>query len=513
MKHFYSLFRGNLRHVLPLLLVVNLLPFSNVIQAQTQDFSSRQDRLKQHINYLAADSLKGRRAGSDDSRKAARYIIEQFTNIGLKPLYKDWMVPFGAPLSDTDSPLEYRNVVALIEGSDSVLKYEYIILGAHYDHLGVKDGTVYNGADDNASGTAAIIETARILNEHRNELKRSVIIVAFDAEEIGLYGSTAFAEKLWIMHDFDNDLVPILAHSMLEPINNVKMMMSIDMVGWLKESKELSLSGTGTMKNSKELLTEIAKQIDIPINTNRYETSIFTATDTEPFAKYGVPTLAVTTGTKSPYHKPQDDANLIDYEGLDRVVQYIAQVTLTMAKQPNLTSTGRVAPKHTQHRSFFELGASVSYGYDQLYFREAKCMGAYKPGVQAGFNGHFNLRNMAIQIDCYFDHISTVYPDVTLTTSHSYQQNSLMVPIMLCLQSKDMSQLYIGAGPYYAHLFNAANNIKPDQYGLQIGVGMRIGQFSLNYACQYQLNGIYFTPGSLHVNNRGVSWSLAYYFW
>ena len=99
-------------------------------------------------------------------------------------------MPFNANGTD------YKNVVAVIEGSDPVLKDQYIVLGAHYDHLGVKKGQIYNGADDNASGSAAIIEIARALEPQRGSLKRSVVIAAFDAEELGLYGSNHLAARL-----------------------------------------------------------------------------------------------------------------------------------------------------------------------------------------------------------------------------------------------------------------------------------------------------------------------------
>ena len=154
--------------------------------AQTQ-----QERLTRHVYYLASDSLRGRRAGSEDAAKAAAYIVSQFEEIGIQPFFEDgWYQPFDM------NGKTYKNVVGFIPGNDPVLKDEYIIIGAHYDHLGVRDGQIYNGADDNASGTATIIEMARILKSQQNSLKRSIIVAAFDAEEIGLCGSDYLSEKL-----------------------------------------------------------------------------------------------------------------------------------------------------------------------------------------------------------------------------------------------------------------------------------------------------------------------------
>ena len=127
---------------------------------------TRQEKLTNHVYYFAADSLKGRAAGSEDAAKAAAYIVREFESIGLKPLYEDWYMPFSQKGGN------YKNVVAVIEGCDPALKDQYIVLGAHYDHLGIKKGEIYNGADDNASGTAAVIEIARALYPQRESLRR-----------------------------------------------------------------------------------------------------------------------------------------------------------------------------------------------------------------------------------------------------------------------------------------------------------------------------------------------------
>lgn len=120
--------------------------------------SPQEKRLKQHVYLLASDSLRGRNAGSEDAAKAADYIIKQFEEIGVKPYFEEgWFQTF-EKYGNT-----YKNIVGVLPGNDPVLKNEYLVIGAHYDHLGYyestnADGTpktvVYNGADDNASGTA-----------------------------------------------------------------------------------------------------------------------------------------------------------------------------------------------------------------------------------------------------------------------------------------------------------------------------------------------------------------------
>lgn len=151
--------------------------------------SAQQQRLTNHVYFLASDSLRGRDAGSTEAAKAAAYIAQQFEGIGIEPYFEGgWYHGF-----------EYagrscKNVVGIIHGADTALRHELIVIGAHYDHLGVgRNGKIYNGADDNASGTATIIEMAHILKD--KPLKRSVMIAAFDAEEKGLHGSAALAKE------------------------------------------------------------------------------------------------------------------------------------------------------------------------------------------------------------------------------------------------------------------------------------------------------------------------------
>ena len=180
-------------------------------------FSNAQDtdlkaRLEKHLYYLASDSLHGREAGSMDGVKAREYILEQWNEIGIEPFFTDegFEIPFSR------EGISMANLVGIIPGNDPVLKDEYILLGAHFDHIGYKNGEICNGADDNASGSTALIEIARLLKENQSQLKRSIIIAAFDGEEKGLWGSEALASKMM----------------KTDQIHQVKCMMSIDMVGW-----------------------------------------------------------------------------------------------------------------------------------------------------------------------------------------------------------------------------------------------------------------------------------------
>ena len=160
------------------------------VQVKAQDCQSN---LKKHVYFMASDSLRGRKAGTSEGRQVSAYIAQQYAEAGLKPFFEDWYQDFSIAGSQN---ADCRNVVGWIEGNDPQLKNQYIVVGAHYDHLGVKNGQIYNGADDNASGSATVIEMARWLSQHRSELKYSVIFCAFDAEEVGLLGSGALADML-----------------------------------------------------------------------------------------------------------------------------------------------------------------------------------------------------------------------------------------------------------------------------------------------------------------------------
>ena len=433
-----------------------LAAFSAPLFSQT-----RQERLTEHVYYFASDSLRGRAAGSEDAAKAAAYIVHEYESMGLKPFYEDWYMPFSR------GNKEYRNVVAVLEGNDPVLKDQYIVFGAHYDHLGVKNGKVYNGADDNASGSAALIEIARSLCAHRDQLKRTVVIAAFDAEELGLYGSNALAARMVGEDSLD-----------------VRLMVSVDMVGWYKATNSLTLQGVSTIKNGREVL----QSEKLNLRFKNFEWSPLTATDTEGFAKRQIPTLAVDTGMKSPYHKPEDDADLIDYEGLDKVTDYLTDLALKVASDESFASSGRVARKHRNGRPILEVGLSLDEGNTHFNFPKAAFSGksgfSYGAGLSAQLNfGHHSP--LGLKAEALYARTAAKYPDETDLYSSvlKYKGSELYVPVQLILQSRSgtAGTVFFGLGGYYNHKFNAslpvAQAIRKDGYGYCAEFGMKVGTF------------------------------------
>jgi len=203
------------------------------------------------------------------------------------------------------------NVVGVIEGSDPKLKRERIIIGAHYDHLGrggasslaPNSSDVHHGADDNASGTAGLLELARIFSRQRGQLRRSLVFVAFSAEESGLIGSKAYVNN------------PSASLT-----DNV-VMLNMDMIGRLKENK-LTVGGVGTSPEFRKLVESL--------NSNSFALQLnedgFGPSDHSSFYAKKIPVLFFFSGTHEDYHKPSDTADKINYEGQAKVVSFVAEI-------------------------------------------------------------------------------------------------------------------------------------------------------------------------------------------
>lgn len=518
------------------------------MNAQTQDYSPLQEHLKQHIYFLASDSLGGRDAGSKNGYKAALYVQEQYKRIGLQPVFKQMMVPFEGCQTDYSSSVGgemgermdsamaavtkgkyFNNIIAIIPGNDPKLRYEFIVIGAHYDHLGIKNGQVYNGADDNASGTAAVIEMARILKQRQSELKRSVIICGFDAEEKGLCGSNALAtlfDNGVVWNQLMKNIFGITNTDANYSSDNIKLMMSIDMVGWYRQSGHLILEGTGTLDGGKSIAGNLAKQHDINVSCKGFENSIFTATDTEPFARLGVPTLAITTGLKSPYHKPEDDADLIDYKGLEKVVNYLTDLTLLVAQNGEVQPSGRLAPKHSGHRDFFEMGLTLGFGRQWYRFSDANLTSDSRLGWHGGVNALLNISRRFFLLGQAEYHVENSYIStldlsnntLSLDATNHVRQKGFLLPVGIFYNLVNMSgiDIFLGAGAYYKYETHT-NHPAPLQinnpWGWHWGVCMRTGNLSWMIQSRYQINNLLNNSGAPRIKSQGVDFSLTWYLW
>lgn len=176
-----------------LLLIFNCKSTSTVI-SNSEDITISSTEVKNLVSFLASDALKGRDIGSEGINKAANFIEDKFKTFGLQPYFDTYRDNF-----KVDS-LNAYNIVGVIKGNDPTLQKEYIIIGAHYDHIGiskkvVENDSIANGANDNAAGTSAVIALAKYFASKNNN-KRSLLFVLFSAEERGLLGSNHLAKKL-----------------------------------------------------------------------------------------------------------------------------------------------------------------------------------------------------------------------------------------------------------------------------------------------------------------------------
>ncbi len=267
-----------------------------------------QDSLLRHLGALAHDSMRGRLSGSVDELRAARYLEDRLLAYGLHAPAGGMIQSFDAISRRGDTLLSSQNVLAEVPGSGG-LADEWLVVGAHYDHIGYR-GLVDeaqgpdNGADDNASGTVLVLEMARLLEEYvelegmAGTDRRSVLFIAFGAEEEGLLGSCHYV--------FEAPEVPL---------RRTRAMMNFDMVGRLRNDA-LVVSGQETA----EAWTSMVANANAPeIFISRPVVSAPTGTDHACFWQAGIPWLGFFTGFHDEYHGPGDDVALINFPGLGRI--------------------------------------------------------------------------------------------------------------------------------------------------------------------------------------------------
>ncbi len=232
---------------------------------------------------------------------------------------------------------ESQNVVAMLPGTDESLKNEYVVIGAHFDHLGmggpgsgsraIDTVGIHNGADDNASGVAAVIELAeKLASEKKN--RRSIIFAAFGAEEMGLIGSKAFTLN-----------PPVSTDEMVSMFN-------FDMVGRLDTSTNaLSIGGTGTAKETEDILNKYNSGFELAFSQEGVGPS-----DQASFYLENIPVFFISTGAHSDYHTPTDDADLINYEGEKKVIEYSLAVINEVANRDSALTFQEAGAKFQRSR-------------------------------------------------------------------------------------------------------------------------------------------------------------------
>jgi aminopeptidase YwaD len=274
-----------------------------------------------HVRYLADDALGGRLAGSFGERCAGIYIAAEFRRLGLEPAGDGGSYFQAHPLVSATNPHASstetgRNVVALLRGADPALAAEAVIIGAHYDHLGdggrfslaQGDRSIHNGADDNASGVAALLDVAGRLARGPKPA-RTIVFIAFSGEELGLLGSSHYA-----------------AHPTI-PLERTRAMLNMDMVGRLGAGP-LIVYGTDTAEEWTAAVERAAAAEGVAVRTGG---DGFGASDQTSFYARDVPVLHFFTNVHEDYHRPSDDWEKVDAAGLVKVAGIVERVAREVA--------------------------------------------------------------------------------------------------------------------------------------------------------------------------------------
>ncbi len=233
------------------------------------------------------------------------------------------------------------NVMAMMEGSDPMLKDEYLVIGGHYDHLGYGGPgsgsrmpdtvAVHNGADDNASGTAMVMELAKRLSLEKGKTKRSIIFVSFSGEEIGLLGSKYFVD-----------------HPPVE-LKKIKAMFNFDMVGRFdKEKNSISISGTGTSVEADSILKLLEAKLPFAVV---HSPDGYGPSDHASFYSSNIPVFFLTTGVHMDYHTPFDDTEKLDFDAEKTICDYAAAMVLAVDHLPNPLTFKESGKKESSGRS------------------------------------------------------------------------------------------------------------------------------------------------------------------
>lgn len=279
-------------------IVIILLLLS--VRIYGQEIAIAPENISRHVHYLASDQMKGRGTGSKENRKAAKYIARNFKKLGLAPKGTDgYFQYFTGKVKKVIVPDSLRKAANVIGFLDNNAKYT-IVVGAHYDHLGMgqqgsskaekPEGQIHNGADDNASGVAGLLELARYYSQNGTQEPYNFLFIAFGAEELGLQGSRYFTNN------------PTL------PLENISFMSNMDMIGRYNAERGVGIGGYGTSESWPDIFKGVEGSVKFFTDAAGSGGS-----DHASFNAKKIPVLFFHTGGHDDYHKPTDDPEKIDY--------------------------------------------------------------------------------------------------------------------------------------------------------------------------------------------------------
>lgn len=276
--------------------------------------SISEQELKKHLEYLASQELEGRMSGKRGNVVAAQFIKKLYSDFGLETMYHKFNIERMNPGPNNETGDNFtQNIYAWIEGNDPVLKDEIVVIGAHMDHIGYGPkmsrwggGKVHPGADDNASGTVALIQIAKAFSMLKGKNKRTVVFQSYSAEEMGLIGSRYYC---------NNPVFPKDNPNMSKHI----FMLNMDMVGYLGQAKTLAFNSADSSLDIKAIIGELSGKYSF---ANSVTSRGSGGSDHASFYNKKVPIAFLHTGLHPHYHTPTDTADRINFAGVEKVAKY-----------------------------------------------------------------------------------------------------------------------------------------------------------------------------------------------
>ena len=382
-------------------------------------YAQRQDDMRQTVAYLASQELGGRYPATIGDTLASEFIAGKLRSLKFKPVvkakkekgfYHDFT--YGKEIERTT-----HNILAVLPGKDKRLRHEYIVVGSHYDHLGMggqgsgsrRPDTlgVHPGADDNASGDAVVLELAKYFNKVR--AKRSIIFAFFGAEEQGLVGSKAFLE--WMKQADDKRI------NLPKDKNGIVAMVNLDMVGRMRDNA-MSVSGTGTSSAFKSIAEQVAEQthLNISCTPDGYGPS-----DHASFVAADIPVLFLTTGGHMEYHTPDDVPSTLNYDGMQQTFDFSKELISRLVNMPETPDYISVPSSNTMKHANFKVTLGLMpdvMGASRIPGLRADIVVAGKPAHAAGIRSGDIIQEIdgkpVKDINEYMERLSELEPDTTI---------------------------------------------------------------------------------------------------
>ena len=383
--------------------------------------AQKQEDMRQAVEYLASQELGGRYPATIGDTLASEFIVGKLRALKLKPVvkgkkktgyYHDFS--YGKTVEEERTT---HNIIAVLPGKDKQLKNEYIVVGSHYDHLGLvgqNSGSrrpdtlgVHPGADDNASGDAVVLELAKYFKKER--AKRSIIFAFFGAEEQGLIGSKQFLE--WMKQD-DAKRINLPADK-----KGIVAMVNLDMVGRMRDGA-MSVSGTGTSSQFKAMAEKAAEQTNVQISCTP---DGYGPSDHASFVAQEIPVLFLTTGGHMEYHTPDDVPSTLNYDGMQQTLDFSKLLITQIANMPttpdyiSVPSTNKM--KHGKFKVTLGLMPDVM-GQSRIPGLRADIVVAGKSAHNAGIRSGDVIQEIdgkpVTNMDDYMQRLSELEPDTTI---------------------------------------------------------------------------------------------------